>query len=112
MQLDVKLYTVTIRDADGNERIVQTVRPIEEIAGLIDESEKDAVEDLVFRLCEQLRAGGIDAVVKTGVNPVTEPQPVPLCAVHQVPMKWRETAKGNFWSCNQKTAGKWCTYRP
>jgi hypothetical protein len=36
----------------------------------------------------------------------------PICAMHNVPMVEVQGKKGPFWSCHQKTDGRWCTYRP
>lgn len=41
-----------------------------------------------------------------------ESQETPLCAVHKVPMVWQKGSKGYFWSCHQKDANGWCSYKP
>jgi hypothetical protein len=41
-----------------------------------------------------------------------EPEEVPICAIHEVPMVWIDK-NGGFWSCHQKNADQsWCSYRP
>ena len=44
------------------------------------------------------------------INPdSTEPQDVPLCPIHNIPMKLRTNKSGHqFWSCSQKIGTGWC----
>jgi hypothetical protein len=38
---------------------------------------------------------------------------MPICAVHQLPMKLVHGKRGPFWSCHEKNSdGSWCRYKP
>jgi hypothetical protein len=68
-------------------------------------------------------------LIKNGYKPITrraasanaargeantpESEPVPLCAIHKVPMQKRSKDGRSWWSCNEKLDdGQWCQYRP
>ena len=58
MDIKVSLQTITIKDnQNGKEFTVRTLRTAEEIAGCIEESEKDfIIETLDQKVCEQYGA--------------------------------------------------------
>jgi hypothetical protein len=46
MELKITVHTIIIKDKDtGEERAVKTVRTVEEIAGYVEDTEKDACVD-------------------------------------------------------------------
>jgi hypothetical protein len=54
MELKVQINEITIKDENGGqEQTIKTVRTVSEIIGYLEETEREALEDVVYRLQEK-----------------------------------------------------------
>ena len=53
MELKITVHQIVVKDKEsGEERTISTVRTVDNIIDIIDETEKDALDTEVFRLWE------------------------------------------------------------
>lgn len=101
-----------ILSADGNHKVEANTDDPAELTTALDQV-KNAYKWLEYYI-QQGELHKIREVVPA--RPQTDKpaasETVPVCAIHEVPMKWIDK-NGGFWSCHEKADdGSWCKYRP
>jgi hypothetical protein len=85
-------------------------KPVVSVTSDDPQAARDAIPWLSQTYVTVLKdAKAVPKVATTLKVPEAEPEEVPRCAVHQVPMVRVQGKRGPFWSCYEKLAdGSWC----